>query len=133
MTEPNNIEGQVQTHHTRFDEALQNRALEDAKNMERKASLPEFRRKKTELLERAESYYRAVDEIKDFTKAEAVDWIQENAGGQKGSEMSNAGEHMGVVWSRQTACDTLSTWKEIFTTVADIIAIEDLNKIRESY
>jgi hypothetical protein len=110
------------SHHHTFDEIMQAKALEKAKMLETKAEKTLSPIKKKALIKQASSYHEAIGELQDMTKAEAVDWIQRNTGGHKGAEMSGAGEYKGNVWSRQTACEVLSSWPEIFSTVAGIIA-----------
>ncbi len=111
----------LKKHHITFDDDMQEQARRSAEKLEEKARQTDNPRLRNRLISQADSYHEAITEISGMTKAEAVDWIQENTGGKKGAEMSGAGEYAGTVWSRQTACDSLSSWKEIFTNVAAII------------
>jgi hypothetical protein len=109
-------------HHLTFDEDLVKQVITQAEKLEYKAkkSLNTFERKR--LIKKADSYHEAIGIMEGMTKAEAVDWIQNAVGGKKSAKMADAGEYESEVWSRQTACDVLSSWQEIFKTIASVIS-----------
>ena len=108
--------------HYDFDDEMREHYTKQAEILDDEIRKERSESKKARLVKTADTYYEAISEVEGLDKGEAVDWIQNHAGGKKSSEMADAVEVGGFVWSRQTACHRLSSWEDILGTVSYLIS-----------
>lgn len=111
--------------HYDFDDAMRDHFTKQAEILDDEIRQEKNGSKKTRLIKTANTYYEAISEADGLDKGEAVDWIQKHAEGKKSAEMEDAVDVGGYVWSRQTACDRLSSWEEILSTMSYLIGKEN--------
>jgi len=78
--------------HYDFDDEMREHYTKQAEILDDEIRKERSESKKARLVKTADTYYEAISEVEGLDKGEAVDWIQNHAGGKKSSEMADAVE-----------------------------------------
>lgn len=104
-----------------FNDTVREKAEQRARKYDENISLKKTRKGRALAQRKADSYWEAIDVAEGLTKRQAVEWIQDTQGSSDRTEMNDAVEVGGMVWSLQTACNALSSWHEILSTIAYLV------------